>query len=95
MSGWGKWNWPLLADEAGGGGAVVMVVVVLVTSVGVEEAAVFVVVGVPGKRSPLMLTVSRLLQWPHRTVTVLNRLLVGTLTCTHARTPSRLACKIF
>jgi len=93
LSEWGKWNWPLLADEAGGGGAVVMVVVVLVTSVG-AAAAVFVV-GVPGKRRPLMLTVSRLLQWPHRTVTVLNRMLVGTLTCTHARTPSRLACKIF
>jgi len=94
LSGWGKWNWPLLADEAGGGGAVVMVVVVLVMSVGAAAAAVFVV-GVPGKRRPLMLTVSRLLQWPHRTVTVLNRLLVGTLTCTHALTPSRLACKIF
>jgi hypothetical protein len=83
---WGKWNWPLLTEEAGGGGCggVVMVVVVLVTSAGAAAAEAFVV-GVPGKRRPLMLTVSRLLQWPHRTVTVLNRLLVGTLTCTHAR----------
>jgi hypothetical protein len=75
---WWKWNWPLLLI-GGGGGSVVMVVVVLATSAG--GAAVFVV-GVPWKRRLLMLTVSRLLQWPHRTVTVLNRLLVGTLTCT-------------
>jgi hypothetical protein len=34
-----------------------------------------------GRRRPLMLTVRRLLQWPHRTITVLNRLLLGTLTC--------------
>lgn len=74
---WGKWNWPVLLTEVGGA-AVVMVVVVLVTSVVGAAAAL---VGVPGKRRPLMLTVSKLLQWPHLTVTVLNRLLVGTLTC--------------
>lgn len=89
----GKWNWPLLLllTELTGGSddgvvmavvvmAVVVVVVLLVMAA--DGAAVFVV-GVPGKRRPLMLTVSRLLQWPHRTVTVLNRLLVGTLTCTY------------
>jgi hypothetical protein len=87
---WGmKWNCPLLLTEVagGGGGAVVMVAVVLVTAAaggggGAAAAAAAVFAGVPGKRRPLMLTVSKLLQWPHRTVTVLNRLLVGTLTCT-------------
>jgi hypothetical protein len=48
-------------------------------------AAAAVFVGVPGNSRALMLTVSRLLQWPHRTVTVLNRLLVGTLTCNPTR----------
>jgi hypothetical protein len=77
----------LLTEVAGGGaGAVVMVAVVLVTAAGggggAAAAAAAVFAGVPGKRRPLMLTVSKLLQWPHRTVTVLNRLLVGTLTCT-------------
>lgn len=81
MSEWGRWNWPLLTEVAGGG-AVVMVVVVLVSAVGGGEAPAAVSVGVPGKRRPLMSTVSKLLQWPHRTVTVLNKLLVGTLTCT-------------
>lgn len=83
---WGKWNCPLLTEVAGGG-AVVMVVVVVVVVLAVTAAggaaAAAVFVGVPGKRRPLMLTVSKLLQWPHRTVTVLNKLLVGTLTCTH------------
>ena len=40
-----------------------------------------VAAAVVGMWRPLMSTVSRLLQWPHRTVTVLNRLLLGTLTC--------------
>lgn len=34
-----------------------------------------------GSRRPRRLTESRLAQWPHRTVTVLNRLLHGTPTC--------------
>jgi hypothetical protein len=80
----GKLNWWPLLLLTGAGGVVMAVVVVLVTAAGaMSVAAVFV--GVPGKRSPLMLTVSRLLQWPHRTVTVLNRLLVGTLTCIRTR----------
>lgn len=91
LSDWGKWNCPLLTEVAGAG-AVVMVVVVLVTAAGGGAAAVAVFAGVPGKRRPLMLTVSKLLQWPHRTVTVLNKLLVGTLTCTKAHLQ---ACKIF
>jgi hypothetical protein len=57
-----------------------------------DSSCQLVVAGVPGKRRPLMLTVSKLLQWPHRTVTVLNKLLVGTLTCTKAHLQ---ACKIF
>lgn len=34
-----------------------------------------------GRSSARMLTESRLVQWPHLTVTVLKRLLQGTLTC--------------
>lgn len=86
LSDWGKWNCPLLTEVAGGGAVVMVVVVVLVVLVtaagGEAAAAAAVFAGVPGNRRPLMLTVSKLLQWPHRTVTVLNKLLVGTLTCT-------------
>ena len=94
LSDWGKWNCPLLTEVAGGGAVVMVaaVVVVLVTAAIGGAAAAAVFVGVPGKRRPLMLTVSKLLQWPHRTVTVLNKLLVGTLTCTQAHLQ---ACKIF
>lgn len=91
---WGKLNCPSLTEVAGGAGAVLMVVVVLVvTAAGGGAAAAAVFAGVPGKRRPLMLTVSKLLQWPHRTVTVLNKLLVGTLTCTQSQHLQ--ACKIF
>lgn len=80
MSEWGRWNCPLLTELAGGGAVVMVVVVVLVSAAGGGAAPATVSVGVPGKRRPLMSTVSKLLQWPHRTVTVLNKLLVGTLT---------------
>lgn len=60
----GKWNWPLLLTELTGGsdGVVVVVVVLLVMADGGAPAVAVFVVGVPGKRSPLILTVSRLLQ---------------------------------
>jgi hypothetical protein len=57
-------------------------------------AVVVVVVAVVGRRRPLMSTVSRLLQWPHRTVTVLNRLLLGTLTCKRSVAPVKSILKI-
>jgi hypothetical protein len=89
----GKLNWwPLLLLTRLMTGAGVVVVVLVTAAGAMLVAAVFV--GVPGKRSPLMLTVSRLLQWPHRTVTVLNRLLVGTLTCIRTRHDVRQASNL-
>jgi hypothetical protein len=80
----------LLTELMTGTGGVVMavvaaVVVMVLVTAACAMAAAAVFVGVPGNSRALMLTVSRLLQWPHRTVTVLNRLLVGTLTCNPTR----------
>lgn len=42
-----------------------------------------------GSSRPLILTERRLVQWPHLTVTVLNRLLQGTLTCRNGVKPMK------
>jgi hypothetical protein len=57
------------------------VLVVTAELADIAAVVVGVAVAVVGMRRPLMSTVRRLLQWPQRTVTVLNRLLLGTLTC--------------
>jgi hypothetical protein len=62
-------EWGKCAAAGGGGGG------------GGGGAVATVAAALVGRRRPLMLTVRRLLQWPHRTITVLNRLLLGTLTC--------------